>query len=164
MASTTVCQRTFSKFFFNRETPTNTDVRCLDSGGNTLNCNYFSVSISPAAGNTATLPSPGIFLSPFSGNISVTNSLTNATFGTSISSTSEGSLSPLGVSLLVTSGISQYEYLCLPNEYFNIIRLVAFTPAPAGVILAFNVTLTYGIVEPFNNLRATDKYLYTKGS
>jgi hypothetical protein len=164
MASTTLCQRTFSKTIYNRETPTNTDVRCLDSGGNTINCNYFSVSIAPASSVTATVPSPAIFLHPFSGNINVVTPFTNANFGTQISSTAAGSLSPLGVSLLVTSGVSKYEYLCLPNEYFNTIRLIGYAPSPAGVLLAYNVCLTYGIVLPFNDLRAADKNLYTKGN
>jgi hypothetical protein len=164
MASTTVCQRTFSKNFLSRELPTATpEIRCFDSSGNTINCNYFSVSISTASGTTATNPSPVVFVSPHSGTISITNALSSTTFATAVSSLTAGSLSPLGVCLLVTSGVSTYEYLCLPNESFNSIRLLPFTQNPAGTNNAFNITLTYGVVTPFNPIKAKDRYQYDLG-
>ena len=169
MASTNTTQRTFTKFFQLRELPVATIAfPCQDSAGVVQKCNYFNISIAPLAQAAITNPSPVIFISPSSGNITVASSLdyTNNALVTGASSLAAGAASPFGISLLVTSGISQYEYLCLPNEFFNSVRLVPFSLNPGGVAgnNAYTVCITYGVVDPFNNLRATDKYLYTKGS
>lgn len=171
MASTTLSQKTFTKFFQLRESPlvTTISIFCQDSAGATINCNYFSISISPLASTAVTSPCPVIFVSPsgISGRMDVVNPLiyNNNTLVTGLSSLTAGQPSPLGVSLLLTSGVTQYEYLCLPNESFSKISLLPIPTNPVGIVgnNAFNICVTYGIVLPFNDLRAADKNLYTKG-
>jgi hypothetical protein len=152
MASVTLCQRTFSKLIF---VPTNTsglELTCTDSSGNTINCNYVHVQFSPsaiAAGQNATL-----FIEP-SGNLSYTQNVS------SIANTSLSAATGSGAGGFVLVGAfgeaSSYEYVCLPTESFNKIIL-------RNIHMGGSVAITFGLVTSINNLRLSDKYLYTKGS
>lgn len=165
MSSTQLSQRTFSKSVLVREQPTATfNIQCYDSSGKTINCNYFSVNIAAVSGLVTPAASPFVAVSPFSGTITSVTPLSHTAALTSISSLTASS--PLGVGLLISSGVTNnYEYLCLPTENFNAIRVVSWTPNPviAGNNLAYAVNITYGVVIPFNPIEAKDRYQYDLG-
>lgn len=166
MSSPQLSQRTFSKSVLVREQPTATfNIQCYDSSGQFINCNYFSVNITAVSGLVTPAANPFVAVSPINGTISSINPLSHSVALTTISSLTASS--PLGVGLLISSGIpNNYEYLCLPTENFTAIRVVTWTPNPVlpGNNLAYAVNVTYGIVQPFNSEKLKDKYTYNLGS
>jgi hypothetical protein len=151
MANANLAQRTFSKLITIPALGSLT-VSCVDSGGNLLKCNYLATQFDCSTN----APSAGVlFVSPQVGSLTVHPS----SIGTSLSSTAATS-GALGFALasdgIVVSPI--YEYICLGNENFSLINLYNI-----GSIGGY-ATLTYGIVQEFNTLRAGDNKLYTKGS
>lgn len=166
MSSPQLSQRTFSKSVLVREQPTATfNIQCYDSSGQTINCNYFSVNIAAVSGLVTPAASPFVAVSPINGTITSVTPLSHITASTTVSSLTASS--PLGVGLLISSGVTNnYEYLCLPTENFNVIRVVAWTPNPVipGNNFAYAVNITYGIVQPFNSEKLEDRYTYNLGS
>jgi len=151
MANANLAQRTFSKLI---PVPTggSLTVSCVDSVGNLLKCNYLATQFDCSG----TVTGGGIlFVSPQVGSLTVHPS----SIGASLSSTAATS-GAVGFALasdgVVVSPI--YEYICLGNENFSLINLYNL-----GSVGGY-ATLTYGIVQEFNTLRAGDNKLYTKGS
>lgn len=154
MASVTLCQRTFSKAVF---IPTNTsglELICTDTSGNTINCNYVYVQFSPSA-----VPSnqPIVLIVEPSGNLSYAANLSSLT-NTTLSGVGAATSGAGGFILASVFGdVSTYEYICLPTESFN---KIIFRNISMGGVAA----VTFGLVTSINNLRLSDKYLYTRGS
>lgn len=150
MANANLAQRTFCKVI---TVPTGGSlaVSCVDSGGNLLKCNYLAAQFDCSA--TAT--GGGIlFVSPQVGSLTVHPSSIGASLS-SAAATSGAVGFVLASDGVVVSPI--YEYICLGNENFSLINLHNLGS------LGGYVTLTYGVVQEFNAMKAKDKNQYDLG-
>lgn len=151
MANANLVQRTFTKVIYLGDA-TSLNFSCVDSSGNPIKCNYIAAQVSPSGVSTFGT----VIFSPLVGSISQASSIGSTNLSSTASTSGAVGFCISNKNQTIASPI--YEYICLPNESFSGIQLLTMGCASGAII-----SLTYGVVQEFNQAKAKDKYSYDLG-